>query len=210
MGMRPRLAAAIAVLGLVLAGCGSETAAGPSDGTSETSAPVPAPSDAPSSTTTSSGCPESGTLIRPGPVDGAMGLRLMNLELTNCGSQPRTLTGYPEVVLLDEDRQPFDVEVLHGAEPITSNEGYCTPTGQFDVGPQPVTLAPGDRAVAGVVWRNLTTTDFDRLVNAPYMSVAPAEGDTLQDVPLDGDIDLGTTGRLGVSAWAPQQPSSCP
>jgi len=132
-----------------------------------------------------------------------MGLRVMNLELTNCGAQPYTVTGYPELVLLDEERRPFDVQVLHGAEPITGNEGFCTPTGQFDAGPQPVTLAPGERAVAGVVWRNLTTDDLDELVNAPYLSVAPTAGETPQEVAVDGGIDLGTTGRLGVSAWAP-------
>jgi uncharacterized protein DUF4232 len=133
-----------------------------------------------------------------------MGLRVMALELTNCGAQTYTVTGYPVLTLLDEDRQPFDVQVLHGAEPITQSEGFCTPTGQFDAGPQPVTLAAGERAVARVVWRNLTTAEFDQLVNATYLSVAPSADQSPQEVAPSGGIDLGTTGQLGVSAWEPE------
>lgn len=70
-------------------------------------------------------------------------------------------------------------------------------------------MAPGERAVARVVWRNLTTDEFDELVNAPYLSVVPTAGEAPQEVAPNGGIDLGTTGRLGVSAWAPWQ-ASCP
>lgn len=195
---------ALAVLGLALFGCGSEAA----DETAGTTNEAPAPSVTPSPTTIPT-CPESGTLVTPGVVDAAMGLRVMTIELTNCGTQPYTVTGYPVLVLLDEERRPFDVQVLHGAEPITSDEGFCTPTGQFDGGPQPVTMAAGERAVARVVWRNLTTDEFDELVNTPYLSVVPTAGEAPQEVAPNGGIDLGTTGRLGVSAWAPWQ-ASCP
>jgi hypothetical protein len=132
-----------------------------------------------------------------------MGLRVMGLRLINCGAETYTVSGYPEMALLDEERQPFDVEVLHGAEPITSNTLFCTPTGQFDAGPQPVTLAPGEQAFSGVVWRNLTTDEFDKLVNATYLSVAPTAGDAPQEVAPSDPVDLGTTGRVGVSAWRP-------
>lgn len=192
---------AVAVIVVVLAGCGRTAAEGPAARTDEASAPsaMPPPTTVPA-------CPESGILITPGPVDAAMGLRAMSLELTNCGTQPYTVTGYPVLTLLDEERRPLDVDVLHGAEPITSTEAFCTPTG--DAGPQPVTLETGERAVAGVVWRNLTTDETDQLVDAPYMSVAPTGGEAPQEVAPDGGVDLGTTGQLGVSAWAP--PTSCP
>lgn len=83
---------------------------------------------------------------------------------------------------------------------MTSNEGYCTPTGQFDAGPQPVTLAPAEQAFSNVVWKNLTTDEFDKLVNATYLSFAPTAGEAPQNVAPSGGIDLGTTGQLGVSA----------
>jgi hypothetical protein len=125
----------------------------------------------------------------------------MSITLTNCGTTTYAVSGYPVLTLLDEERQPFAVEVLHGAEPITSNQGYCTPSGQFDDGPQALNLAPGQQANAGLVWRNLTTGEFDLLVNAPHLSVAPTAGETPQEIAVDGGIDLGTTGRIGVSAW---------
>jgi hypothetical protein len=139
-----------------------------------------------------------------------MGLRVMNLELTNCGAQPQTISGYPVLTLLDEEGEPFAVEVLHGAEPVTPNDEFCTPTGAFDPGPQPVTLGPGDHAVALVVWRNTTTTvDPAEIVLAPTLTVAPTEGAPPQDVTPDGPLDLGNTGRLGISAWFPPSGTGC-
>jgi Protein of unknown function (DUF4232) len=66
-----------------------------------------------------------------------------------------------------------------------------------------VTLAPGEQAVALLVWRNLTE-DPAHLVLAPAMSVVPAVGEAPQLVAPEGGFDLGSTGRIGVSAWAPQ------
>jgi hypothetical protein len=194
-----RTAVRLAAVGLLLAGCGTEGAGRPAGSTSQ----APTSTAAPPSTTIPT-CPESGVQVTTGVVDAAMGLRVMAIELTNCGAQTYTVTGYPVLTLLDEERQPFDVQVLHGAEPITRDEGFCTPTGQFDAGPQPVTLAAGERAVARVVWRNLTTDEFDHLVNATYLSVAPSAGEMPHEVAPNGGIDLGTTGQLGVSAWEPE------
>lgn len=196
----------LTVAGLWPAGCGGGSAE-ESDG-----APVAGPTTTSTTTTTTTSvpeCPASGARVALSGQDAAMGIRLTSLELTNCGEEPYSVTGYPELTLLDEERQPFTVEVLHGAEPITSDSGYCTPTGRFDPGPQPVTLAPGERAFAGVVWRNLTTDEFDKLITAPYLSVVPSEGEEPQETSPPGGIDLGTTGRLGVGAWRPDGPSSC-
>ena len=193
-----RTAAALAIVGLSVAGCSRDTAGEPTGTTlaAPTSTTVP-----PAAPPTSPPCPASGAQLTLGVADGAMGLRLLNFVLTNCGTQPYILSGYPEVALLDDDRQPFAVEVLHGPEPITPNEGYCTPSGLFDAGPQPVTLAPGETAHAGMVWRNLTTDELDDLVNAPLLAVTPAAGEAPQELVPDGPVDLGTTGRFGVSAW---------
>lgn len=193
-----RLTIAVALLGLVMTSCASANVDERIASTSEPPTSTTAPPQ-----TTIPPCPPSGVQVTVGDVDASMGLRVMGVRLTNCSTQTYTVTGYPEVTLLDEDQQPFDVQVLHGAEPITSNQGFCTPTGQFDAGPQPVTLAPGEQAFSSLVWRNLTTDELDRLVNATSLLVAPAAGDTPQELDPSGGIDLGTTGRLGVSAWQP-------
>lgn len=193
-----RPAIALAVLGGVLVACtsGGEPPAAVGDTTAPPSSTAPP--------TTVDPCPDPDVAIAMEFADAAMGLRTARLTMTNCGTQPYTVEGYPEVTLLDDEQQPFDVEVLHGPEPITPNDGYCTATGRFDDGPQPVTLAPGERATAGVVWRNLTTDELDLLVDASHLSVAPTAGQAAQVIPADGTIDLGTTGRLGVGAWRPE------
>ena len=203
--VRRRVSAVVLVVAVALlsAGCGGESAgrsAGAADEAPSTTVP-PAPPTAPPATVPP--CPPSGALVTVDVADAAMGLRVMAIVLTNCGPQSYTVEGYPTLTLLDEERRPFDVEVFHGAEPVTGNEGYCTPTGLFDAGPQPVTLAPGERARSGVVWRNTTTDQLDRLVNATHLSVVPAATESPQVVTPDAVIDLGTTGRLGVSAWRP-------
>jgi hypothetical protein len=203
------LLALASVVGL-LAGCGGDDGIEVTGGVGDAPpSSVPAPTTGAPAPPTTSGCPAPGVRVTTGFTDAAMGLRVMGLVLTNCGAQPYTVSGYPAVTLLDEDRQPFEaVAVLHGPEPITSNTGYCTPTGEFDAGPQPVTIGPGEQAVSGLVWRNLTTDELDRLVNATYLSIAPTEADPPQVLTADGPIDLGTTGRVGVSAWAPRSEAS--
>jgi hypothetical protein len=98
---------------------------------------------------------------------------------------------------------------VHGAEPITSTtDGYCTPTGAFDPGAQPFALAPGERAFALVVWRNTATTNASaETVLAPTLTVTPLDGTAPQHITPDGPLDLGNTGRLGLSAWMP--PTTC-
>ncbi len=196
-----RSAIALGVLGPLSTACASEPAV---EGSETGSGPVSSATTAPAPPSTiDPPCPAPGVKIEMGTVDGAMGLRASSLRMTNCGTEPYTVEGYPVVGLLDDERQPFDVQVLHGAEPITSGDNFCTATGRFDDGPRPVTLAPGEQAVAGVVWRNLTADEFDLIVAAPYLSVAPIDGEAPQEVAADGVIDLGTTGRLGISAWRP-------
>jgi hypothetical protein len=198
-----RTAGVLAIVGLAFAGCGCGTAGKPVAGTSQASIPTtrPSPTTMLPPPTTLPRCPDSGVQVTLGVVDAAMGQRSMDITLTNCGPTTYWVAGYPELTLLDEDRQPFAVEVLHGSEPITTNGGYCTPTGRFDDGPQVVTLAPGQQAAAGIVWRNLTTGEFDLLVNAPYLTIAPTPGEAPQELAMAGVMDLGTTGRVGVSAW---------
>jgi uncharacterized protein DUF4232 len=159
-----------------------------------TTAPAPAidPTAAPAPA-----CPAAGVLIRTEQPEAAMGLRVIQLAMVNCGTLPYSVNGYPSVRVLDEDRARLDVKVGRGASSIAMIEN-------FDVGAQPVTLQPGERAVAALAWRNTVTEVNAAPANGAYLDIAPAEGRPRQTVqPEGGDIDLGTTGELGVSAWKP-------
>ncbi|MEU5634943.1 DUF4232 domain-containing protein [Streptomyces rishiriensis] len=136
-------------------------------------------------------CPPSGIRVTADDGDAAMGLRVVGLTLENCGERDRTVRGYPQVTLLDEDRQPVDgVRILRGSG------GIATVTG-FDDAPRTLTLRPGERASADLMWRN--TTGFGTAVDIPYVRVRATPG--AAPVLITPHLDLGTTGRLGVSAW---------
>ncbi|WP_090800669.1 DUF4232 domain-containing protein [Asanoa ishikariensis] len=151
--------------------------------------PVP-PTPAP--TASENACPD-GFRLTAGPVDGASGLRAMALVLENCGTGPYTLEGFPIVRVLDDRRTALGVTVGNGSEPISSPDSWDAPAHRL-------TVAPGGTARARVLWRN-TVTEGDP-VAATYLSVAPAPGAPERLVTPDGGLDLGTTGRLAVNAWA--------
>ncbi|MEU1685965.1 DUF4232 domain-containing protein [Micromonospora sp. NPDC005707] len=137
-------------------------------------------------------CSPEGIRITELGVSAAMGLRAMGLELVNCGDRPYVLRGYPVPSLRDTDRDPLAVQVIPGARPITSG---------FDQPPTRIVLRPGERASAALLWRNLVTDATVVASNGAYLDVAPLPGRPAHPVELDGPIDLGNTGRLGVSAW---------
>lgn len=153
--------------------------------------PMPAPPTAPSTPPTPT-CPTEGIRITEIGVSAAMGLRAMGLELVNCGNQPYELRGYPAVRLADADGEPIAVRIVPGAKEITSG---------FDAAPTRLMLRPGERAGAALLWRNLVTDPTVVATEGRHLDVAPVTGRPAQPVELDGPIDLGNTGRLGVSAW---------
>ncbi|MFG3421952.1 DUF4232 domain-containing protein [Micromonospora sp. NPDC048063] len=102
------------------------------------------------------------------------------------------MNGYPALRLHDGDGNPIPVRVVNGAKEITPG---------FDAPSRPLTLRPGERAGAAVLWRNLVTDPTVVATNGERLEVAPAAGRPAQVVDLDGPIDLGNTGRIGVSAW---------
>jgi hypothetical protein len=157
------------------------------------SAPPP-PRPAPP-TDAAAACPDSGFAITTGAVDAALGLRAMSIALVNCGSRPYTVNGYPAVRVLDANRNPLDVEVGNGSSPISAPDSYDTP-------PRPVTLQPGRTATARLLWRTTVTESTVPATSGAYLEIAPAKGQPAQTVTPQGGIDLGTTGRLGVNAWA--------
>ena len=173
--------------GIVLVGC---------------SAPAPSPT---TSTTTASTTAESphGPVISLGPSDAAMGLRLVPIRLGNCGTAPLTVTGYPALRVLDEDHKPVDAKVNNGADSVALVPNLQHP-------PTTLTLAPGQQAEATVLWRNLVTDSTVVATTGTYFDVAAADGQPWQTRQPDGPIDLGNTGKLGVSPWtATSGPANC-
>ncbi|MGV9454951.1 DUF4232 domain-containing protein [Streptomyces sp. NPDC003635] len=149
--------------------------------------------------TASGPCPESGLHVYADQGDAAMGLRAVGLHLVNCGDNPYALNGYPEIELLDEDHASVDgVRILQGTARIS--------TGLGDDTARPVTLEPGEAARATLAWRN--TTQSGTPVNAPYARVHAKPG--AAPVMVIPEFDLGTTGQLGVSAWAKDETLSTP
>ncbi|MFJ9739092.1 DUF4232 domain-containing protein [Streptomyces sp. NPDC101166] len=136
-------------------------------------------------------CPASGTRLWADEGDAAMGLRVVGLHVEYCGKGEYTVEGYPLLELLDDDREPVDgVKILKGSKEITTGLGD-------DEAPRPVTLKSGETAIARLVWRN--TTGFGTPVNVPYVRVRAKAG--AAPVTVTPRLDLGTTGKLGVTPW---------
>nr|WP_308103061.1 DUF4232 domain-containing protein [Streptomyces sichuanensis] len=136
-------------------------------------------------------CPPSGVRVYTDDGDAAMGLRLAGINLENCGTRTTRLNGYPELQLLDKAHKPVDgVKVLQGGSAIATGTGA-------DGVPQPLALEPGERAYALLVWRN--TVEGGDPVNAPYVRVRATPG--AAPVTVTPELDLGTTGKLGVGPW---------
>ncbi|MEU4541117.1 DUF4232 domain-containing protein [Streptosporangium sp. NPDC023825] len=136
-------------------------------------------------------CPPSGIRVTSGNGDAAMGLRVVGLRLENCSTRTYRLNGYPRLQLLDEDRKPVTgVKVLHGSGGISAVTGFDDP-------PRAVTLKPGESASAGLLWRNTVTAGTP--VNLPYVRVNAKAG--ARPVMVTPELDLGTTGKIGVSPW---------
>ncbi|WP_416967629.1 DUF4232 domain-containing protein [Streptomyces sp. 4F14] len=135
-------------------------------------------------------CPASGIRVYADRGDAAMGLRVVGIHLENCGTTPYSLDGYPELTLLDDQYRTVEgIEILKGTGDI--------PMAPDSAPPRPITLKPGERASAGLAWRN--TTGFGDASNVPYVRVRAKSG--ADPVVISPDLDLGTTGRLGVGAW---------
>ncbi|MFE2556237.1 DUF4232 domain-containing protein [Streptomyces sp. NPDC059352] len=138
-------------------------------------------------------CPASGVRVSADDGDAAMGLRVVGLHLENCGTTPYSLHGYPRIQLRDEDRGPVTgVELLQGGETIAGGTGAEGPA-------RPLVLRPGERAHAGLVWRNTVEGGVGDPVNAPYARVWAKPG--AAPVTVTPELDLGTTGKLGVGPW---------
>jgi uncharacterized protein DUF4232 len=178
---------ALTVLG-GLAGCGSEQAAGRPEPTRASPSGAVPPSVSPSSTPPVP-C-RSGVRLAAGPADAAMGLRAQVVILTNCGKRVRQVNGYPQVSLRDKDGDRITVDIDRGARRITS--------GVRDPGPRTLNVRPGRSVRFSLVWRNT----YDDTSRPPVVGTAAIVtlGPGLRRA-VHVNLDLGSTGRLGVTAW---------
>ncbi|MFJ8429728.1 DUF4232 domain-containing protein [Kitasatospora sp. NPDC094019] len=138
-------------------------------------------------------CSPEGVALTVGDGDAAMGLRVLSIRLTNCGTRPYSLNGHPAVRVLDAERAPLAVTVKRGSAGIAT-------LAHFDAAPKPLTLQPREYAEFQLVWRNTVTLGDKAPDNGRYLDVAPLPGRPRLTVPAD--LDLGTTGRLGVAPWS--------
>ncbi|MEO5874867.1 MAG: DUF4232 domain-containing protein [Streptosporangiaceae bacterium] len=177
----------VVLLVLAVAGCGDKRDAGPPG---PTATPAPAPTAGPSRLPE---CPESGVVVWLGEASAAMGIRVMGVELYNCGGRDQVLNGYPGVRLLGSDLVPIKVAVRHGS-------GSVAQVDSFDQPAHEVTLKPGEVASAGILWRNLVTDDPGKAVTADVLEITPRPSAPTELVRAAG-IDLGTTRKVGISPW---------
>ncbi|MGW6834933.1 DUF4232 domain-containing protein [Streptomyces sp. NPDC054949] len=148
-------------------------------------------------------CPEGGVRLLEGEGNAAMGLRVADVQLLNCGAGVYELEGHPEVRLLDRERRPLEVSVAPGNNGVTGT-GTGTGTGEDagdDAPPQKVVLLPGQAASTGLVWRNLVTDGTARATEGWVLEVVPKPGAPRLTLELKYPVDLGNTGRMGVSPW---------
>ncbi|WP_328957453.1 DUF4232 domain-containing protein [Kitasatospora purpeofusca] len=155
--------------------------------------PVPRPGAGTTPTAAPVGtCSPEGVALTVGEADAAMGLRVMPVRLSNCGTRPYSLNGHPAVRVLDAERAPLAVTVKRGSAGIAT-------LANFDAAPKPLTLQPREYAEFQLVWRNTVAAVNKAPDNGRYLDVAPLPGRPRLTVPAD--LDLGTTGRLGVAPW---------
>ncbi|MFF7197998.1 DUF4232 domain-containing protein [Streptomyces sp. NPDC008079] len=135
-------------------------------------------------------CPEGGLAVTGEEPDAAMGLRAMAVYVTNCGKSPRTVEGYPRTYVLDKARERLKVTV---------HQGLSITTGIDDPAPTHIELRPGQRALTVLVWRNTVTDITVAASTGEYLEITPVKDAPPQRVTMM--VDLGTTGKLDVTAW---------
>ncbi|MCX5198212.1 DUF4232 domain-containing protein [Streptomyces sp. NBC_00249] len=140
-------------------------------------------------------CPEGGVRLLEGDGNAAMGLRVAGFQLVNCGSAAYVLEGYPEVRLLDGQNRPVQVDIGHGTNGVTPPDGPDAP-------PRQVTLQPGQAATTSLLWRNLVTEAAGPAAEGRVLELVPKPGAPRLTLRLRAPVDLGGTGKAGLSAWS--------
>ncbi|MER5945645.1 DUF4232 domain-containing protein [Streptomyces sp. NPDC001904] len=139
-------------------------------------------------------CPGSGVRITAGAADAALGLRALRLTLTNCGTGTVALSGYPRLRLAESDGTPIEsVRVLRGTRQVTDAVA--------DPGPHRLTLRRGESAISVLAWRNTYADTTNPPVTVDRVTVDPGIAGAARTVTPEPPLDLGSTGRLGTTAW---------
>lgn len=145
----------------------------------------------PFSTVTDAVCPTGGLISTVGFTDAALGLRWASMTVTNCGSAVQTVTGYPELTVVDEYQRTLEVTVKPGE---AGSDGTPLPR------PQTFRLNPGESLQSHLTWRNtIDVVDEDRSVKAG--GVRLTSGDFSQ--VFMSYLDIGSAGEVYVSPWGP-------
>ncbi|MEU5285781.1 DUF4232 domain-containing protein [Streptomyces sp. NPDC020755] len=137
-------------------------------------------------------CPASGAVVTMGEVLTAMMSRAVALTLTNCGSKPYRVDGYPSVQALGEDGERLPVKV----NPAGSQFGR-------DRGPETLTLKPGGTARSMLAW--VSTQEGGELVMADALELAAAPDAGARVYPLEGH-DIRYMDELNITAWRAELP----
>ncbi|MFJ9891573.1 DUF4232 domain-containing protein [Streptomyces sp. NPDC091287] len=155
----------------------------PAYGGTARTGPTPAPPEK---------CPASGAVVTMGEVLTAMMSRAVALTLTNCGSKPYRVDGYPSVQALGEDGERLPVKV----NPAGSQFGR-------DRGPEALTLKPGSTARSMLAW--VSTKEGGELVMADALELAAAPDAGARVYPLEGH-DIRYMDELNITAWRAELP----
>ncbi|MDK0518802.1 DUF4232 domain-containing protein [Streptomyces sp. ML-6] len=147
----------------------------------------PVRSPTPTGTTSRAGCPSSGVVVDMGEVEAALGHRAVGLTLTNCGSKPYRVHGYPSVRALDEAGDPLPVPVNPGSSYMGT-----------DRGPKEVVLKPGQTVRSLLAW--VSTPTGGDLIEGDALEIAPAPGLEGRTFPLEGS-DVRLLDELNMTAW---------
>ncbi|WP_299536774.1 DUF4232 domain-containing protein [uncultured Streptomyces sp.] len=158
-------------------------------GAATTSAP---PQGAPTPSARAADCPESGARVDMGEVQAVMFARAVVLTLTNCGTQPYAVRGYPSVQALGEGGERLPVKVNPGGSMF----------GQ-DRGPQPRELAPGGTVRSILAW--VSTVEGGDLIEADAVEIAAAPDAGARVFPLH-EHDVRLMDELNMTAWRVELP----
>lgn len=149
--------------------------------------PAQGPGPTPTGSTTRADCPSSGVVVGMGEIEAALGHRAVGLTLTNCGSKPYRVYGYPSVRALDEAGDPLPVPVNPGSSYMGN-----------DPGPKEVMLKPGGTMRSLLAW--VSTPTGGDLIEGDALEIAPAPGLQARTFPLKGN-DVRLLDELNMTAW---------
>lgn len=152
---------------------------------------VPSPAPPPSAAARAD-CPSSGLVVDMGEVQAALGHRAVGLTLTNCGSKPHRVDGYPSVRVLDDEGEPLPVKVNPGSSYMGT-----------DPGPKEIMLKPGKSLHSLVAW--VSTATGGDLIEGDALEIAPAPGLEARTFPLEGS-DVRLLDELNMTAWRTASP----